>query len=941
MAGKQKKAGRHRTYLGKRIKRPSRGGFAAVTVLLAIVLALGAGGFMLRSYAGVLDNVLFVKAPPEEAVREITEEARAVTLEEAEEGIVLLLNKDGALPLKERSINVFGRGGIYSTFGGTGSGAGGTNYVNLYDGLQKAGFTLNPELADFYRKNAKVGKSMGIVGTDYGLYENAPEELPEDLIENAKRFSDIAIYVISRIGGESTDLPMDTAAYSGGEKGRHYLELSRNEEGMLELLRSRFDTVIVVLNSTNAMELGFLERDGVDAALWTECFGSVGTIGLGHLLSGEANPSGRTSDTFAYEVESNPTYYSFGAYDYMNVSYVNTGLAAGTGDADSGANPYHYVKYNEGIYVGYRYYETAAEEGFIDYDRTVQFPFGYGLSYTDFTQTLDSVSFDGNTVRADVTVKNTGNEAGKDVVEIYYSAPYTPGGIEKSAVVLGGFAKTGLLAPGAEEKVTVTFRAEDMASFDSRGIKAEGGAYVLEAGEYEIRLQIDSHNVIDSKTVTVEKDVIYNSSNGGSRPSDGVPAVSRFSEAETDGNVVFLSRADFAGTFPKERAASAETAPDSVVQALTGRKTVIEDRSPAVWKTADSGLRLSDMRGVPYDDPKWEKLLDQVSKKEMKELIETGGWQSAAAPSVGKARYLECDGPNGINNLMANLFSGIKGNMYTNQSTLAKTWNPDLAYRKGLVYGREAKAYGVAGIYGPAVNIHRSPFSGRNYEYYSEDGLLSGVMAEREVAGIYESGVYCFVKHFAANDQETHRADGGLITWLSEQALREIYLKGFEIAVKGGNLTGIMSSYNRIGTVPTAESRELLCGVLRDEWGFTGSVVTDCVMAATTEDINRSLLAGNDFQLNFGFLSSLSKEITETVSGQKAMRQAVKNMFYTEANSDAPELYRIRRTVSETVLPVLFLVLLLVFAQYYIRYFLRLGKWKRGEPVVTAEEKHD
>ena len=372
----------------------------------------------------------------------------------------------------------------------------------------------------------------------------------------------------------------------------------------------------------------------------------------------------------------------------------------------------------------------------------------------------------------------------------------------------------------------------------------------------------------------------------------------------------------------------------AIVEALMNPQTVIEDTTPANWKTANNGLKLTDMQGVSYDDPKWDLLLDQISKEEMTGLISTGGWQTAAVKSVGKARYLECDGPNGINNLMGSFFAGIKGNMYTNQATLAQTWNPELAYEKGLVYGREAKVYGVAGIYGPAANIHRSPFSGRNYEYYSEDGYLSGVMAERELTGIKESGVYCYFKHFAVNDQETNRDHGGLVTWLNEQALREVYLRGFEVAVKGGSATGIMSSFNRIGTTPTAESPALLNTVLRDEWGFRGAVITDCVMACTTEEINRATLAGNDFQLSFGILSNLSDELKNSASGQAAMRQATKNILYMIAGSDAPQLYKAHMTTVGKILLIVFLVLMLLFIQYYVRYFIRLRKWKKGQMLT-------
>lgn len=935
MTKEERRRSKYRIYDGKKVRKPSKIAFVIVSIFLIIDLAAAAVISGFSSYFGVVDNIAFVSEPKGADKDAVTEEAKAITLQEAEEGIVLLANKNNALPLSGgANINVFGRGSYYSTFGGTGSGSGGTNYVSLYEGLREAGFSLNEDLVSFYEQNAKAAQSMGLVGTDFGLYENAAGELGDDLISGAKAFSDTAVYVISRVGGEGDDLPMDTSAYYGGSADRHYLELNEAEESMLAMLEENFGTLIIVLNSTNAMELGFIEDEGVDAALWSECYGSVGTVALGNILNGSVNPSAKTSDTFAYEMESNPTYYSFGGYDYTNVSYSNGGMAAGTGDAVAGEDPFHYVKYVEGIYVGYRFYETAAADGFIDYDKTVQYPFGFGLSYTEFEQTLDHVTFDGSVVNAEVTVKNTGNAAGKEVAELYYSAPYTKGGIEKSEVVLGAFAKTDLLAPGESQTMTLQIAAEDMASYDYQGIKAQGGAYVLEAGDYDIRLQSDSHHLIDHRSITVEKDVVYLDAADGKRPSDDIAAVNLFDDVTYGEDIVYLSRADWAGTMPAERAPQNQEASEEIVAALTNHALDLEDPSPAEWKTEKNGLKLADMKGVAYDDEKWDKLVAQISKKELTTLITSGGWQTAAVPSVDKARYLECDGPNGINNLMASFFKGVKGNMYTNQATLAQTWNADLAYEKGLVYGREAKVYGVAGIYGPAANIHRSPFSGRNYEYYSEDGYLSGIMAERECTGIKESGVYCYFKHFAVNDQETNRDHGGLATWLNEQALREIYLKGFEIAVKGGNTTGIMSSFNRIGAVPTAESSPLLKTVLRGEWGFKGAVITDCVMACTTEDINRSTLAGNDFQLSYGLIKGLSDELTGSVSGQEAMRSAAKNILYMAANSDAPKLYRPHMTTLGKILCTVLAVLLLLFAQYYIRWFKRNGRWKKGEPMV-------
>ncbi len=919
---------------GKTIKRPSKVALVFTSILLVACIVLNMVLFSFKAYFGVIDNALFAKEPSGEAYDDIEAQAKDITMQEASEGIVLLENKDNTLPLNNTNkINVFGRGGYYSTFGGTGSGAGGTNYTSLYDGLTEAGFELNEDLVSFYSENAKEAQNMGMVGTDFGLYENNASELT-DLIDDAKSYSDVAVYVISRVGGEGDDLPKDMSDYYGGESGKHYLEINAAEKSMLDMIEENFGTVVVVVNSTNVMELGFLKDENVDAALWCGCFGSVGTVALGNILSGNINPSGKTADTFAYEMESNPTFYSHGGYDYTNVSYVNSSGAAGTGDAITGEDSYHFVKYIEGIYVGYRYYETAGVDGFIDYNNTVQYPFGYGLSYTEFSETLDKVSFDGTNITVDVTVTNEGKTPGKDVVEIYYSAPYTEGGIEKSEVVLAGFSKTDVLEAGESEKVNISFAAEDMASYDYSGVKADGGAYVLEAGEYDIRLQSDSHNVIAQETITIDSDKIFNDANDGKRESDLVAATNQFDEVSNGEDITYLSRADWEGTMPKKELPKTEEASDEIVAILNDKSVDIKDTTIADWSTKNNGLKLEDMKGIDYDDSKWDDLLDEISKDEMKTLIESGGWQTAAIKSIGKAQYLECDGPNGINNLMASMFAGVKGNMYTNQAMLASTWNSELAYQKGLVYGKEAHVFGVAGIYGPAANIHRSPFSGRNYEYYSEDGLLSGVMAGRELNGIKENGTYCYLKHFAGNDQETNRDHGGILTWFNEQAFREIYLRGFEVAIKMGGGTGIMSSYNRLGTTPTAESSALLNTVLRDEWGFKGAIITDCVMACTTEDINRAVLAGNDLQLSYGVINSLSEEVVNSVSGRQAMRQATKNILYMIANSNAPTLYKPKMYKIEKLLIGLFFILYGLFATYYIRRFLKLKKWKNGEKLA-------
>ncbi|MBQ3266634.1 MAG: glycoside hydrolase family 3 protein, partial [Atopobiaceae bacterium] len=780
-------------------------------------------------------------------------------------------------------VNVFGVGVEQFTYGGTGSGAADESVnTSLMSGLRNAGLEVNEDLATWYKENTPDTAAMGLVGTDWNLYEIPQSSYPTELLAGAQDFSDTAIVVITRRSGEGGDLPMDMAPYEGSEAGRSYLELTPDEQDLLEMVKAGYDKVIVLVNAANAMELGFLEDEGIDAALWVGTPGSTGTNAIGDVLTGTVNPSGRLVDTYPYEVESAPSYYAVGEFDYNNVFYGNEGLG---GSSETGDElPYHFVDYVEGIYVGYRYYETAAADGFIDYDATVQYPFGYGLSYTTFEKAIEGFSATGDTVTVTVRVTNTGDVAGKDVAQVYVHAPYTTGGIEKSEVVLAGFAKTKLLEPGESQTLEISFDREDVASYDYLGIKAEGGAYVLEAGEYEVRLQDNSHDLVASETFTIDADVIYNDANAGKRPSDLVTAVNRFDDMSFGDGLTYVSRADWSGTMPTERRASDIAATDEQLALITDVSVDNPEVDDIV--VANHGLKLSDMVGLDYDDPQWDALLEQVSVNEMAFLVQTGGWMNGAVPSVGKPHVIDSDGPNGANLVLGNL----GGNQYTGQSMLGATWNTELVLRIGEVFGAEAHEIGVGGIYAPACNIHRSPFAGRNYEYVSEDGFLSGAIVEAEIRGIQSKGVYTYLKHFALNDQETHRDDGGLVTWANEQAMREIYLKPFEMGVKDGGTLGIMSSFNRIGAVPAAESYPLLTEVLRNEWGFHGTVITDCVMAATTMDFDRAIRAGNDLELSFGSLpifAGLDESTLNTPYGHQMLRQATKNILYTTVNSDA------------------------------------------------------
>ncbi len=911
----------------KPVRRPSRILLWLLSIIMIpFVAVLVLTTTVARPYFAMVNGII----APNLSTEENRAEPRAMTQEVESEAIVMLEN-NGTLPLAPGSkINVFGVGVEQFTYGGTGSGAADESVnTSLMQGLRNAGFEVNEDLASWYKENTPEKIDMGMVGTDWNLYEIPQSTYPADLLAGAKDFSNTAIVVITRRSGEGADLPMDMAAYEGSESGRSYLELTPDEEDLLAMAKADYDNVIVLINAANAMELGFLEDEGIDAALWVGTPGSTGTNAIGDVLCGAVNPSGRLIDTYPYEVESAPSYYAMGAFDYTNVFYGNAGLG---GSSETGDNlPYHFVDYVEGIYVGYRYYETAAADGYIDYDATVQYPFGYGMSYTTFEKTIESFSATGDAVTVRVNVTNTGSVAGKDVAQVYVNAPYTAGGIEKAEVVLAGFAKTKLLEPGESQTVEITFNKEDIASYDYAGIKAEGGAYVLEAGTYEVRLQNNSHDMIDARTFVVGKDIIYNDANDGKRSSDLVTAVNRFDDMSYGDNLTYVSRADWAGTMPTERRASGIEATDEQIAIITDATVDNPDVEDIV--VANHGLKLADMKGVAYDDPKWDELIEQVSVNEMAFLVQTSGWMNAAVPSVGKPHVIDSDGPNGANLVLGNL----GGNQYTGQSMLGATWNTELVFRMGEVFGAEAHEIGVGGLYAPACNIHRSPFAGRNYEYVSEDGFLSGAIVEAEIRGIQSKGVYTYLKHFALNDQETNRDNGGLVTWANEQAMREIYLKPFEMGVKLGHTLGIMSSFNRIGAVPAAESYPLLTEVLREEWGFQGAVITDCVMAATTCDFDRALRAGNDLELSFGSLpifAGLDDSTLKTPAGHQALRQATKNILFMTVNSDAMAVGTTGPYPLQLGLYGICLVPIALFVWYLVRRHKKMVKWRAQQAAA-------
>lgn len=822
---------------------------------------------------------------------ETSAEATELCAEIAEEGIVLLKNEN-LLPLAGNSnLNVFGWGSTNPCYGGTGSGSLSDAYetTSLLQGLTNAGFALNTELSDFYTAFRADRPEVGMWSQDWTLPEPTADSYTDELMTNAKEFSDTAMIVITRVGGEGADLPTDVSAvtytdnsenYKDFEDGEHYLQLSRTEKDMVDLVCANFNNVVVVYNGANAMELGFVnDYSQIKSVIWCPGTGQSGFEALGEIVAGTVNPSGKTSDTFVADLTTTPTYNNFGYFAYDNMdefTYTQTNFMTG---AEESTVP-TFVNYTDSIYVGYRFYETAAAEGLINYGETVVYPFGFGLSYTTFTQEMSPISVNDGTISFDVTVTNTGDVAGKDVVEIYYNPPYTNGGIEKATANLIEFEKTDVLEPGASQTITVSFNEEDMASYDAQGT----GSYVLEAGDYLISIRSDSHNIIAEEAYNVAANVVYDENN--KRSTDEVVAANEFEAAE--GEVTYLSRADGFANYAQATAAPANRSLSDAYKATFYNNSNYnpedfnnpDDEMPVTG--ASNGMKLADLRGADYDDERWETLLDQLTVSDMDTMIAIGGYQTSAAGSVGKLQTIDCDGPASINNN----FTGTGSIGFPSAVMIASTWNKDIAMRFGESIGKMADEMGVSGWYAPAMNTHRSAFAGRNFEYYSEDGVLSGYMAANAVVGAEKYGVYAYIKHFALNDQETNRTNM-LCTWATEQSIREIYLKPFEIAVKDGGAKAVMSAFNYIGTTHAGASPELLNNVLREEWGFRGFVLTDYFGVYGYMDADREIRNGNDAMLVAYDTETNHLTDKSSATSVTAMRQACKNIMYTVVNSRA------------------------------------------------------
>lgn len=843
--------------------------------------------------------------------------AQEVNLKLAEEGFVLLKNENAALPMnKGARISVFSKNSVNLSYGGSGSGGFDTsNNKNLYESLNDAGFVTNPTLKNFY-ESSQSGPVRTANSSDLDNGDNqkiATAETPQSKYTDAVRnsyadYSDAALVVITRIGGEGFDLPR----YQGDSEGAvspdsHYLELDQNEIDLLTAVTDgTFKRVVVVFNTPSSFEATFLKdsayaafADKIDAAVWIGFTGSNGITALGEILNGDVNPSGRLGDTWAADFTKNPSFANFG-----------TGCLPDTTDKYDGGM-YYSVDYEEGIYVGYRYYETRGEtDGENWYNANVVYPFGYGLSYTTFDWTVGDASASeielGTTITVPVTVKNTGSVAGKEVVQLYASAPYTLGGIEKAHKVLVGFAKTKLLQPGESETVTVSFDPYSAASYDYRDANSNGfSGYELEAGEYTLYVSRNAHESEKAIVLNLAADVQI-----GTDPTTDSEVVNRYTDSEnfldSDWQLdTMLSRADWEGTWPTPQTAQQHAGTNRLYEEIRSEEhnnPTDFDSEEYPWFGEEPTLTLRDLLPsaeaegyepvVSYDDERWEELMMGCDEEEMIALINNGAYHTLAMESVGLPATIHGDGPSGFTCFMSK--EQVNGTcQYVSEPVMASTWNINLMNELGEAIGEEGtigdKATGqpYSSIYAPGVNIHRSPFGGRCSEYFSEDPFISGMMGAAEVQGIQSRGVLPTVKHFVANEQETHRSIGGDLSWLSEQALREIYLKPFEYTVKLGETRGIMTSFNRIGTRWTGGDYRLLTEILRNEWGFNGLVICDFNTIPQYMIPRMMFYAGGSLDLATQQSAMWTDCDTSDAGDAIVLMRAVKDVMYALVNSNA------------------------------------------------------
>lgn len=912
--------------------------FSSLCVILAIImlvgniLAFGVYKEALSSYFGVKNasvtnfetNQYFERSCA--TAEEADALAENIGKQIEAEGAVLLKNENKALPLKRKSkVSCFSQSSvdfIYVSLGGSGT-VPASGVLTLKQALEGEGFSVNKALWDFYtakgnkRLTGGLAQSTSFNPNPWALNEVPYSQYTNNVKNSYAEYNDAAIVVISRMGCENGDLPRWDDKTTGS-----ILELDSNEKEMLENVCSNFDKVIVLLNTGNAMECGFLEDYDIDACLWVGGVGRYGMESVAKILSGEINPSGRLTDTYAYDVFSSPAMQNMGNFGY----YYN----------GSHSSAHHYLNYAEGIYVGYKYYETRYEDqilrqgqassGGFDYDKIVQFPFGYGLGYSEFVWDDFKCEVRGTNIEISLTVTNTGFVKGKDVVEVYYQSPYTDydreKGIEKSAISLATYIKTDEIEGGESQNVSVSFAIEDMKSYDASG----DGMYLLEGSDqYYITAATDAHsavkNILQAKGQNVGGDSAFVKRLNFSAKKyekDGVSGTkinNQLSDALLS-DAVYLSRSDWSvmnddglrygeldgadldgKTYKTNMTAELKNKMETVGYEAAGAPDE-NFVTPITDERAEEEISLIKLKTREFDDPMWDKLLNRLSVSEMVELAKLSGFRTMAITSINKPLATDADGPSGLNTLIGD---SIRAGGFPFEVVIASTWNTDLAEKMGDAMGElclwakiqsNSKAPNLTGWYAPAMNIHRTPFGGRNFEYFSEDSALSGMMGAAIVKGASQKGVISYIKHFAFNEQETNRMTDNA-TWGQEQAFREIYLKPFEMTIKE-NLTvsvngeeligpvGVMTSYNRIGATWTGGSYSLITGILRKEWGFNGVVITD-FMDGTWENVDQMLAAGGSIALN-----SVNNQTctNNTAQALTYLRRAAKTTLYSFANSN-------------------------------------------------------